>query len=85
MEPEETFEQQPVASAEPLTVRTNGAWVLVEDFMNQKFEDGKTYRIKVGGRCQFAVSAKKPSAGIETNEITFKKEPDLNLWIKTGV
>lgn len=92
MEPEEVLEQEevvetpaePVAEPEPMTVATAGEWMSVETLMGKEFEDGKTYHIKVKGRCQFMVSKDKPTMGIATNEITFKKQPDMKLWIKTG-
>lgn len=69
---------------EPLNINTKGKWEPLEDFLEQELEDGKTYHIKVKGACQFMVSKDKPSAGIATNEITFKKEAGVKLWIKTG-
>lgn len=77
--------QEPVAEPKPVNVRTGGKWVLVEEFLSQKFEIGKTYHIKVKGNCEFMISKDEPTMGIKTNEITFKKETDVNLWIKTGV
>lgn len=75
-------EQAPVA--EPLKINTHGEWELIEHFMEQKFEVGKTYRISVAGRCQFMISADKPTVGMTTNEITYTKQEGQNLWIKTG-
>lgn len=89
MEPEEVLEEvvetpaQP--EAEPMTVSTSGEWMLVEKLMGKDFEEGKTYRIKVKGNCQFMISENKPTVGMVTNEITYKKENDMKLWIKTGV
>lgn len=70
---------------EPMTVATNGIWVLLENIMGKEFEVGKTYRIKVKGDCEFMISENEPTVGIKTNEITFKKEQNANLWIKTGM
>lgn len=70
---------------EPLNIYTKGRWEPLEDFLEQKLEEGKTYNIKVKGICEFMISKDKPTtAGIATNEIKFKKEADLKLWIKTG-
>ena len=80
-EPEVVAEPAP----EPMTVATSGEWVLVETLMGKEFEEGKTYHIKVKGNCQFMVSKDKPTVGMVTNEITYKKENDMKLWIKTGV
>ena len=68
----------------PQIVSTNGLWKKLEDIVSQEFEVGKTYHIQVKRNCEFMVSKNKPEAGIITNEITFKKEPDVFLWIKTG-
>lgn len=88
MEPEEVLEQEEAvetpAEPEPMTVATAGEWMSVETLMGKEFEVGKTYHIKVKGRCQFMVSENKPTMGIATNEITFKKQPNMKLWIKTG-
>lgn len=75
-------EQTPVA--EPLKINTHGEWELIEHFMEQKFEVGKTYRIAVDGHCQFMISVDKPTVGMTTNEITYTKQEGQNLWIKTG-
>ena len=93
MEPEEVLEQEevvetpaePVAEPEPMTIATSGDWMRLENVMAKEFEVGKTYHIKVRGNCEFMVSKDKPTMGIKSNEITFTKEPDMDLWIKTGV
>ena len=82
---QEVVEQEPVAEPEPMTVATSGNWVLLEDVINKTFEIGKTYHIKARGNCEFMISDKEPTVGIKTNEITFKKEQNANLWIKTGM
>lgn len=93
MEPEEVLEQEPVVeepvaepqpAPEPLKINTHGQWELLEHFMQQELEIGKTYRINVAGHCQFMISADKPTVGITTNEITYTKQEGQNLWIKTG-
>lgn len=87
MEPEEVLEQEVIEQepvAEPLVVHTGGDWMLLERITGKEMEVGKTYHIKVSGRCQFMVSKDKPTFGMVTNEITYTKQPDMNLWIKTG-
>lgn len=69
---------------EPIIVETRGKWQLFEAMTGQTFEIGKTYNIKVNGNCQFAISKDKPTAGMGTNEITYTKDENNNLWIKTG-
>ena len=90
MEPEEVLEQEvieqePVAEPKPVNIRTGGKWVLVEEFLSQEFEVGKTYHIKVRGNCEFMISKDKPTAGMVANEITYTKDAENKLWIKTGV
>lgn len=87
MEQEEVLEEvveQPEPVVEPMTIYTSGKWELLEHFMPQEMEVGKTYHIKVEGHCQFMISAEKPTTGITTNEITYTKQEGQNLWIKTG-
>lgn len=85
---EEPVVEQPVAepqpAPEPLQINTHGQWELLEHFMQQELEIGKTYRISVAGHCQFMISADKPTVGMTTNEITYTKQEGQNLWIKTG-
>lgn len=91
MEPEEVLEQEEVVETpaepaiEPMTVATRGEWLLLEDIMAKEFEVGKTYHIKFSGRCEIMISKDMPTVGMSTNEITFTKQPDTYLWIKTGV
>lgn len=77
------MEEQNVAQT--ITVSTNGKWMLLEDIVNKGFEIGKTYKIKVKGRCEFMISQNEPTIGVATSEITFTKRPEANVWIKTGV
>ena len=83
-EPVEQPVEQPESVVEPMTIYTSGKWELLEKFMPQEMEVGKTYHIKVEGHCQFMISATKPTVGITTNEITYTKQDGSNLWIKTG-
>lgn len=88
MEPEEVLEQEVIEqepAPEPVNIRTGGKWVLVEEFLRKEFEVGKTYHIKVKGNCEFMISKDEPTTGMKSNEITFTKQPNVNLWIKTGV
>lgn len=82
-------EEEPVAEPEPqpepLMVRTKGEWKLLSELAGQEFETGKTYHISIKGKCQFMMSAERPTFGIETNEITFTKEEGVELWIKTRI
>lgn len=69
---------------EPLIIETKGRWVNFEEITQNTFEVGKTYHIKVGGVCQFMISKNKPTGcGLGTNEITFEKDDNRLLWIKT--
>lgn len=81
---EQVAEQEPQPAPEPLKINTHGQWELLEHFMQQELENGKTYRINVAGHCQFMISADKPTVGMTTNEITYTKQEGQNLWIKTG-
>lgn len=92
MEPEEVLEQEPVveeptAQKEPevLNITTRGKWVLVESLLPTPMENGKTYKIKVAGHCQFMIAETEPTAGMVTNEITYTKDDNNKLWIKTGL
>ena len=84
MEPEleqEVLGQDP--QPEPINIRTGGRWKKLAECVNTEFENGKTYRVSIKGTCQFMLSQKRPSFGIETNEITFTKEEGIEAWIKT--
>ena len=84
MEPEleqEVLEQEP--QPESTNIRTGGRWKKLAECVNTEFENGKTYRVSIKGTCQFMLSQKRPSFGIETNEITFTKEEGIEAWIKT--
>lgn len=82
-------EEEPVAEPapqpEPLLVSTKGEWKLLSELAGQEFETGKTYHISIKGKCQFMMSAERPTFGIETNEITFTKEDGVEVWIKTRI
>lgn len=81
---ETVVEPEPQPAPEPLKINTHGQWELLEHFMQQELEVGKTYRINVAGHCQFMISADKPTVGMATNQITYTKQEGQNLWIKTG-
>ena len=78
-QPEEQLEM-----VEPLVIETKGKWQPFEAMTNQTFEVGKTYKINVAGVCLFAISKDRPTSGFGTNEITYTKDNDNTLWIKTG-
>lgn len=67
-----------------MIVETKGQWRKFEKASATTFEIGKTYKIKVDGICEFAVSAEEPTAGIKTNTINFTAVEGVYLWIKTG-
>lgn len=67
-----------------IEIETKGKWRDFEVISLIEFEVGKTYKIKVRGQCQFMISPTKPTTGIITNEITFKKDDVNKLWIRTG-
>ena len=69
--------------SEPLVIETRGKWRKFSTMANVTFEVGKTYKIKVQGECLLAVSAERPTAGMQTNEITYTKEEGTDLWIYT--
>ena len=73
-----------IQEQEPIIIETKGMWVDFEEITEQTFEEGKTYDIKVGGKCQFMIAPKKPiGQGLRANEITYTKEENNKLWIKT--
>lgn len=67
-----------------MIIETKGKWQPFEAMTGQDFEIGKTYKIEVEGICEFAISHEKPNFGIITNEISYTKDKDNTLWIKTG-
>ena len=67
-----------------LVIETKGKWQPFEAMTQQTFEVGKTYKIKVDGNCQFMISKDRPTFGFGTNEITYTKDNDNTLWIKTA-
>lgn len=79
---EEVIEETP--KAEPIVIMTKGKWQPFEVITKQALEVGKTYNIKIGGKCEFAISKDRPTAGIQTNEITYTKDNNNQLWVKTG-
>lgn len=69
--------------SDELIIETKGKWQPFEAMTQQTFEVGKTYKINVQGDCLFAISKDRPTAGIGTNEITYTKDSENTLWIKT--
>ena len=78
MDNEEIQEQQ------PLIIETKGKWQPFEAMTGQTLEVGKTYDIKIQGKCEFMISMDRPTFGIQTNEFPYTKQEDTKLWIKTG-
>lgn len=69
---------------EPLIIETKGKFQPFEAMTGQELEVGKTYEIKVAGKCEFAISKDRPTSGLVANEIRYTKNSDTQLWIKTG-
>lgn len=69
---------------ETMVIETKGKWQLFEVMAGINLEVGKTYNIKIDGNCEFAVSADKPTGGLQSNEIEYTKHEQNRLWIKTG-
>lgn len=69
---------------EPLIIETKGKWQPFEAMTGQELEVGKTYNIKVQGKCEFMISKDRPTFGIQTNEFPYTKDNVNRLWIKTG-
>lgn len=67
-----------------LIIETKGKWQPFEAMTGQTLEVGKTYNIKIQGLCEFAISKDRPTNGIGTNDITYTKDNENRLWIKTG-
>lgn len=88
MDNEEILEQSEnngeLEQPEPLIIETKGKFQPFEAMTGQKLEVGKTYEIKVQGKCEFAISKDRPTAGLSSNEIRYTKNSDAQLWIKTG-
>lgn len=82
MPDEEIIEEQ--QEQEPLVIETKGKWQPFEAMTGQTHEVGKTYKIHVNGICEFAISKDRPTAGMRTNDMTYTKKSDTQLWIKTG-
>lgn len=84
MADEEIIEQEQVQQPEPLIIETKGKWQPFEAMTGQELEVGKTYDIKIQGKCEFMISKDKPTFGIQTNEFPYTKDNVNRLWIKTG-
>lgn len=67
-----------------LFIETKGTWQPLESMLNIVLEKDKTYSIKIEGSCELMISKDRPTFGISTNEITYKKDGINKLWIKTG-
>lgn len=67
---------------QPTKVNTHGRWMKYSEF--QELEDNKSYNVKIKGSCLIAFSATQPTSGIKVNEISFTKQPDVDLWIMTA-
>lgn len=83
---DEVLEQEPeqVEEPQPLVIETKGKWQPFEAMTGQEMEVGHTYKIEVAGVCEFAISKDRPTSGFGSNEITYTKDNDNILWIKTG-
>lgn len=77
---DEEIIQQP----EPLIIETKGKFQPFEAMTGQTHEVGHTYKIHVDGVCELAISKDRPLNGMRTNEMTYTKNSDTQLWIKTG-
>ena len=77
-------DEEIIQEQQPLIIETKGKFQPFEAMTGQEFEVGKTYNIKIQGRCEFAISKDRPQSGLQTNEITYTKNSDTQLWIKTG-
>lgn len=86
-EQDEEIVETPVAepAPAPMAIKTNGRWAVFESLVEQEFVVGKTYDIKFGGKCEVMISETKPVSGIITNEVTYTKEENKHLWVKTGI
>ena len=84
MADEEILEQEQVEQPQPLIIETKGKWQPFEAMTGQTLEVGKTYEIKVAGKCEFAISKDRPTNGLSSNDIRYTKNSDAQLWIKTG-
>ena len=56
MDNEEILEQEQTQQPEPLIIETKGKWQPFEAMTGQTLDVGKTYEIKVQGRCEFMIS-----------------------------
>ena len=73
-----------LSPTEPLVIETKGKWQPFEAMTGQTHEVGHTYKITVQGICEFAISKDRPQAGMRTNDMTYTKDDNTQLWIKTG-
>lgn len=81
---EEVVNENLTTEQEPLPIETKGKWQPFEAMTGQTHEVGKTYKIHVNGICEFAISKDRPTDGMRTNDMTYTKKSDTQLWIKTG-
>ena len=85
LEQEPTVEETSVVQEpEPLIIETKGKWQPFEAMTGQELEVGKTYNIKVQGKCEFMIFKDRPTFGIQTNEFPYTKDNVNRLWIKTN-
>ena len=78
------MEEEEQTPQEPIIIETKGKWQPFEAMTQQTLEVGKTYHIELAGVCEVAVSVDRPTNGIKTNVIDYKKDDVNKLWIKTG-
>ena len=81
---EDVNNSQEDVNNQPLIIETKGKWQPFEAMTGQTLEVGKTYNIKVEGKCEFMISKDRPTFGFGSNEITYTKDSVNRLWIKTG-
>ena len=81
---EEVVAENATTEPQPLIIETKGKWQPFEAMTGQTLEVGKTYEIKVAGKCEFMISKDRPTFGIQTNEFPYTKDNVNRLWIKTG-
>lgn len=84
MADEKIIEQEQVEQPESLIIETKGKFQPFEAMTGQTLEVGKTYNISIQGKCEFAISKDRPTAGLVANEIRYTKNSGTQLWIKTG-
>lgn len=84
IEPEVEPVVEPAPEPATMNIRTGGQWDPLENYLLTPLEVGKTYHIKVQGKCEFMIAKDRPEAGMLTNEITFTKQEGAVIWIKTA-